>query len=61
VIVLHLVAVAGACVPMRGRADLADTGLALPLLLLGAGSENLAWAFQTGSSARAFGSGHSRS
>ena len=49
VIVLHLVAVAGAYVLMRGRVGrMTATLLALPLLLLGAGAENLYWAFQTG-------------
>lgn len=49
VIVLHLVAVSGAYVLMRRRAGpLAATLLATPLLVLGAGAENLFWAFQTG-------------
>jgi len=49
VIVLHLVAVAGAYVLMRRRVGrMGATVLALPLLLLGAGAENLFWAFQTG-------------
>jgi hypothetical protein len=49
VIVLHLVAVAGAYALMRKRlGPLVATFLALPLLLLGSGAENLLWAFQTG-------------
>ncbi len=49
VIVLHLLAVAGAYVLMRRRVDpLVAMALAIPLLFLGAGSENLFWAFQTG-------------
>ena len=49
VIVLHLVAVSGAYVLMRRRVGpFVATLLALPLLLLGAGAENLFWAFQTG-------------
>jgi hypothetical protein len=49
VIALHLVACAGAYVLMRRRLGrLAATILALPLLLLGTGAENLYWAFQTG-------------
>ena len=49
VIVLHLVAVAGAYVLIRRRVGpFVATLLSLPLLLLGAGAENLFWAFQTG-------------
>ena len=49
VIVLHLVAGTGAYVLMRRRVGpFVATLLALPLLLLGAGAENLFWAFQTG-------------
>jgi hypothetical protein len=49
VIVLHVVAVVGAYVLMRRRVGpFVATLLALPLLLLGAGAENLFWAFQTG-------------
>ena len=49
VVVLHLVAVAGAYVLIRRRLGrFSATLLALPLLLLGAGAENLFWAFQTG-------------
>ena len=49
VIALHLAAVTGAYVLMRRRVGpFAATLLALPLLLLGAGAENLFWAFQTG-------------
>lgn len=49
VIVLHLVAVTGAYVLIRRRVGpFVATLLALPLLLLGAGAENLFWAFQTG-------------
>jgi hypothetical protein len=48
VVVLHLVAVAGVYVLMRRRiGPMAATVLALPLLVLGAGAENLFWAFQT--------------
>ena len=48
-IVLHVGAVAGAYVLMRRRlGPFLATVLCLPLLLLGAGSENLFWAFQTG-------------
>ena len=49
VIVLHLAACGGAYVLMRRRVGRpAATTLALPLLLLGTGAENLYWAFQTG-------------
>lgn len=49
VVVLHLIAVVGAYVLMRRRCGrFPATLLALPLLLLGAGAENLFWAFQTG-------------
>ena len=49
VVALHLVAVAGAYVLMRRRLGrTVSTLLALPLLLLGSGAENLYWAFQTG-------------
>jgi hypothetical protein len=49
VIALHLITCAGAYVLMRRRVGRpAATVLALPLLFLGAGSENLFWAFQTG-------------
>ena len=49
VIVLHLLAVAAAYVLMRRRVGpFVATALAIPLLFLGAGSENLFWAFQTG-------------
>lgn len=49
VIVLHLAAVSGAYVLMRRRVGpLVATLLATPLLVLGAGAENLFWAFQTG-------------
>jgi hypothetical protein len=49
VIVLHLVSCAAAYVLMRRRVGRAmATILALPLLLLGTGAENLYWAFQTG-------------
>lgn len=48
-IVLHLVAVTGAYVLLRRRVGpFVATLLALPLLLLGGGAENLFWAFQTG-------------
>ena len=48
VIGLHLVACGGAYVLMRRRVGrLTATILALPLLLLGVGAENLYWAFQT--------------
>lgn len=48
-IVLHVVAVAGAYTLMRGRVgSFAATLLSLPLLVLGVGGENLFWAFQTG-------------
>src|SRR5262245_34184344 len=49
VIVLHIVAVAGAYALMRKRlGPLVATILAVPLLVLGSGAENLLWAFQTG-------------
>jgi hypothetical protein len=49
VIALHLVAVAAAYVLVRRRAGrLVATLACVPLLLLGSGSENLFWAFQTG-------------
>jgi hypothetical protein len=49
VIVLHLSAVAAAYVLMRRRVDpFVATALTIPLFFLGAGSENLFWAFQTG-------------
>lgn len=49
VILLHLVAVAGAYVLMRRRVGpFTATLLCLPLLLVGVGAENLFWAFQTG-------------
>lgn len=49
VIVLHLLAVAAAYVLVRRRTgSVVATALMIPLLLLGAGSENLFWAFQTG-------------
>lgn len=49
VVVLHLVAVAGAYVLMRHRVGpLVATLVAIPLLLLGSGAENLFWGFQTG-------------
>jgi hypothetical protein len=49
VVVLHLAAVCGAYVLIRRRAGwLAATALATLLLLIGSGSENLFWAFQTG-------------
>ena len=45
---LHLVAVSGAYALMRRRVGrAAATLLALPLLVLGVGAENLYWAFQT--------------
>ena len=48
VIALHLVAVAAAYVLVRRRAGRIVATLAcIPLLLLGSGSENLFWAFQT--------------
>jgi hypothetical protein len=48
-IVLHVVAVSAAYVLMRRRlGPLYATLLSIPLLLLGAGAENLYWAFQTG-------------
>jgi len=48
-IVLHLLAVAGAYILMRRRVGpRVATALAIPLLLLGAGSENLFWATQFG-------------
>jgi hypothetical protein len=49
VVVLHLGAVAGAYALMRRRlGPLAATLVAIPLLYLGTGAENLFWAFQTG-------------
>jgi hypothetical protein len=49
VILLHLVAVAGAYALVRKRlGPLVATLVAIPLLLLGSGAENLYWAFQTG-------------
>lgn len=49
VILLHLVAVAAAFVLIRTRCGtLVATLVCVPLLLLGSGSENLFWAFQTG-------------
>jgi hypothetical protein len=49
VIVLHLCAVAGAYALMRNRAGpVVATMVAIPLLFLGTGGENLFWAFQTG-------------
>ena len=49
VIALHLAAVAAAYVLIRRRAGpIAATLACVPLLLLGSGSENLFWAFQTG-------------
>ncbi len=48
VIALHLVSVAGAYVLVRRRAGrIAATLACIPLLVLGSGSENLFWAFQT--------------
>jgi hypothetical protein len=48
VIALHLVAVAAAYVLVRRRTGrIAATLACIPLLLLGSGSENLFWAFQT--------------
>lgn len=48
-IVLHLLAVTGAYILMRRRVGpRVATALAIPLLLLGAGSENLFWAIQFG-------------
>jgi hypothetical protein len=48
-VVLHLIAVSGAYVVMRSRVGPAIAMLmAVPLLLLGSGAENLFWAFQTG-------------
>ena len=49
VIVLHLVAVTAAYALMRKRVGpIIATLFAVPLLLLGSGSENLFWAYQTG-------------
>jgi small basic protein len=49
VVGLHLVAVSGAYLLLRRRiGPVGATIAALPLLLLGAGSENFFWAFQTG-------------
>jgi hypothetical protein len=49
VIALHLLAVAAAYVLVRARGGPTVATLAcIPLLLLGSGSENLFWAFQTG-------------
>ena len=49
VVVLHAIAVAGAYVLVRRRIGRpAATLIAIPLLLLGSGAENLFWAFQTG-------------
>jgi len=49
VVILHLLAVGGAYVLARRRLGrLAATSIAIPLLLLGSGGENLFWAFQTG-------------
>lgn len=49
VVILHLVAVAGAYALVRRRLGPAvATLVSIPLLLLGSGAENLYWAFQTG-------------
>ena len=49
VVALHLVAVGGAYVLIRARTGRSVATLAcIPLLVLGSGSENLFWAFQTG-------------
>ena len=49
VVVLHLLAVAGAYVLMRPRVGpLLAALVAVPLLFLGSGAENLFWGFQTG-------------
>ena len=48
-VVLHLLAVAGAYALMRARVGpLVATLVAAPLLFLGSGAENLFWGFQTG-------------
>jgi hypothetical protein len=49
VVLLHLLAVAGAYALMRNRVGpLIATLVSIPLLFLGTGAENLFWAFQTG-------------
>jgi hypothetical protein len=49
VVVLHLISVAASYVLIRRRAGwIVATVVAIPLLFLGSGSENLFWAFQTG-------------